>query len=170
MNFLIANIGGSKAYKNVLDFLKQTKFASDLPDIAVIQEPGDNFRGLQPFFHSHNTIDKIRIHQSKSPLDIEVTLDNVFDIITIKLSSIPNSPTFKHIYGLVFTYRQHSYKEHIYYNRLNQIMKDLKKSTVHQLIAGDLNATTKNKHIAQLTTTYQLSDLTTSTQSQYKSP
>jgi len=93
MNFIIGNIGGSKAYKNVLKFLNDIKFTSDIPDMAIIQEPGDKslFSGLQPYFDEHQTADKIRIHLKKNPMDWDITNDKVFDIIIVKVSKLSNS-------------------------------------------------------------------------------
>ena len=105
MNFIIGNIGGSKAYKNVLKFLNNIKFTTDIPDMAIIQEPGDKslFLGLQPFFDDHQSAEKIRIHLKKNLMDWEIKIDKVFDIIIVKVSKLSNSRKYDYLYGLVFT-------------------------------------------------------------------
>jgi len=92
MKLLVANIGGSKAYKNVLQHLNEVKEALKLPDAAAISEPGDDskFKGLEPYFTKFETLNKLRLHFKKEEMNIETWRDDEYDIFVINYMKLPS--------------------------------------------------------------------------------
>ena len=66
MKILVANIGGSSGYNQVLKKLVEINNPAEIPDTLIIQECGllSNFKGLEPFFKDSLQSPELRVHYS----------------------------------------------------------------------------------------------------------
>ena len=156
MKILLANIGGSTGYVQVLDRLKSIEDHNNIPDTLVTLECGteEKFTGLEPFFTETEGKNNIRVHHSATSVLRGFTFHKTLDIchITHDIDS-------KHKVGLIFAYRNHKVTPKIFFNEIIKIIKSFK--TIDGICkGGDFNTTLDNKSLEDLMDSNNLSGRT----------
>ena len=85
MKILLANIGGSSGYSQVMKKLLDIENPDNIPDTLVIQECGSSkkFNGLEPFFKDFKQSPALRLHFGHSSNLLKTNFHKTFNICSI---------------------------------------------------------------------------------------
>jgi len=152
MKILLANIGGSSGYAQVMKKLLDIENPDNIPDTLVIQECGSSkkFNGLEPFFKDFTQSPALRLHFGHSSNLLKTNFHKNFNICSI---------IFKVKYftfGGIFAYRRHVNDQKLFFDEILKEAESLPKDLKGICIAGDFNTTTNNQHLVDLMDTLKL--------------
>jgi len=156
MKILLANIGGSSGYTQVLKKLIDIEDPNNIPDTLVIQECGSlrKFNGLEPFFKESIQSPALRLHYSHGSNLLKSNFHKSLNICSTVFK-------VKHsTFGCVFAYRRHLNDQKMFFDEILKEAQKLPKDIRGICIAGDFNTTTNNQYLVDLMDKLQLTSRT----------